>query len=298
MNALLIGAARMARRTAPACAATAAALLTIGVYPGDARVLGHPTARHGFSLTVAHRAITLRPGSSLRLTVKIHRRHLAGAVKLRLTSKPPPGLTARFAPAKTRRGRSVLTLRATTRLRPGSYALKLRGAGGRMKRTLKLAVTILQGAPNRSGTSSNGSAAAPNPAPGNGSGTADVGPSVLITGNAGQALEPGSSQPIDLQIENPNSGSLTITSLAVAVAGVDAPRATASLPCTASDFSVQQYSGLLPLVIAPNTMVSLQQLGVPESDWPEVSMIDRASNQDGCQGASLALSYHAASSLG
>ena len=53
------------------------------------------------------------------------------------------------------------------------------------------------------------------------------------------------------------------------------PQATPALPCTISDFSVQQYSGLLPLVVAAQSTVSLSELGVPQAEWPEVTMIDR-----------------------
>ena len=43
---------------------------------------------------------------------------------------------------------------------------------------------------------------------------------------------------------------------------------------------------------------SLAELGVPSSQWPEVGVIDRPTDQDGCQGASLSLNYSAAARLG
>lgn len=296
--------ARLARRAAPAGVAVAAAVLSLGVYAGAARVIGHRAAHHSLTITLSPRAATLAPGSSTRLTVAI-RRHAPGTVKLQITSKLPRGLTARFAPAKTRRKRSVLTLRATARLRLGRYVLSLRGVAGRTKRTVRLVLTVQKpgaspaGTPGSApGTSDTASGAGSSQASGGGSGTNLVGAAFSITGNAPQSLEPGIAQPLDLQIHNPNSTALTLSTLTAAVGVVNASRATQALSCTAGDFTVQQYSGLLPLVVAPNATVSLQQLGVPEAQWPEVWMLDRASNQDGCQGASLSLTYGAAASAG
>ncbi len=292
MNVRLIATPRMARRDVLILAAVAAAALSVGAYPGDARVIGHPGAHGKLSLSLVPRAVRLTPGSSVRLTVVIRRHHLNGRVRLAVVSKLPRGLTVHFAPARARGRRSVLTLRATLRLRPGRYALIVRGVDRHARRRIKLVVTVLRPATTLP------PAGTPNASAGGGSSTADAGPAFTISGNPGQVLVPGVSQPIDLQIDNPNSSSLTLSTLTVELGGVDAPQATPTLPCATGDFSVQQYSGLLPLVIAPNSTVNLQQLGVPQSDWPQVSMLDRATNQDGCQGASLSLSYGAAASLG
>jgi hypothetical protein len=278
----------MARRSAPACAVVAVAVLSLGAYPGDARVIGHGAGPR-LTLALARRTATLTPGFSVRVAVTVRRRNLAGPVMLSVASKLPRGLTARLAPAKTRGKHSVLTLKASTRLRPGRYVLKVRATDGHRRSTAKLVLTVAR---------STGKGGLPSGVSGNGAGTADMGLDFSITGSPGQSLDPGESEPIDLQIENPNSAALTLNSLAVTLSGIRAPRATATLPCTASDFSVQQYSGLLPLVITADTTVTLQQLGVPQSEWPEVSMLDAASDQDGCQGASLSLSYGAGASLG
>ena len=293
MNALPMALARTARRTAPGCVVVAALILSTGVCTGDARTIGHAEPRHNFTLALKSRAVTLRPGASARITVVIHRRHLPGVVRLGIASKLPHGLSAHFTPRKARGWHSVLTLRATSWLAPGRYVIKVRGSERHRVRTTRLIITVSQ--PARTGGVPGGT---PGTASGSGSGTADAGSSFSITGDAGGALEPGILEPIDLEIENPNSASLTLNSLTAAVSSVNAPQATSSLPCTASDFAVQQYSGLLPLVVAPETRVSLQQLGVPQSEWPGVSMLDRTSNQDGCQGASLRLSYDASATLG
>jgi hypothetical protein len=307
MNALVIGLTRMARRSAVAGALVAVALLSGGAYGGSTQISAHTLATRTFTLRLAPGAVTLRPGSSTRLGVVIRRRRLAGTVRLRLASKLPRGLTARFAPVKARKKRSVLTLRATNRLRPGRYVLKVGGTLRHTTRTTKLIVVVPKpagngagtgGAPTPTGTGTGSGTGPSSPNSDSGSGSSAADPAYTITGNAPAALEPGMVEPLDLRIENPNSTSLTLTSLTSAVTGVAAPQATPSLPCTAGDFSMQQYSGPLPLVIAPNATITLQQLDVPQSEWPQVSMLDRTSNQDGCEGASLSLSYGGAASLG
>jgi hypothetical protein len=294
MNAHVMALSRMARQAGPVSAAVAAAALSMGAYSSDAHVARRAASRATLSLVLRPRAVTLTPGSSVRLTVVIRRHGISGPVRLAVTSKLPRGLTVRFAPPRPRGRHSVLTLRATLRLRAGRYVLVLRAVGGHVRRKTKLVLNVPAPSPT-SPPKPGGSLSAG----GQGSSsTADAGAAFSITGSAAEVLEPGATQPIDLQIENPNSDSLTLSTLTTVVSGVEAPRATPALPCTTSDFAVQQYAGMLPLVIAPNSTLTLQQLGVPQSEWPQVSMLDWATNQDGCQAASLRLSYGATASLG
>lgn len=122
-------------------------------------------------------------------------------------------------------------------------------------------------------------------------------PDFSLTGNVAVPLEPGSPQPIDVVISNPNDLPLIITSLGVDVQAITAPQATPSLPCTPSDFAVQPYAGPT-LTVPASSSRSLSELGVPSSQWPEVGIVDRPTNQDGCQGASLSLAYSADARLG
>src|SRR6202011_6017398 len=84
-----------------------------------------------------------------------------------------------------------------------------------------------------------------------------------IAGNVGGPLQPGVPQPVDLQITNPNTSPLVITDLTASVAAVSAPGATPSLPCTLSDFSMQAFSGPLPLTVPASSTRRLAELGVP-----------------------------------
>ena len=62
--------------------------------------------------------------------------------------------------------------------------------------------------------------------------------------------------------------------------------------CPASNFTVSQ--GLLASITIPaqtTVPVSLMSLGIPQADWPVLTMINTNTNQDACQGATLTLHY-------
>ena len=77
-----------------------------------------------------------------------------------------------------------------------------------------------------------------------------------------------------------------------------APEASASLPCTVDDFAVIPFSGAYGFKLAAGGTTSLSQLGIPPSEWPQLKMVDRPVNQNGCKGASLALAYDGTSTVG
>ena len=79
--------------------------------------------------------------------------------------------------------------------------------------------------------------------------------------------------------------------MSVSIAAVSAPNATADLPCSADDFAVTQYSGAYPLTLAASETTTLSSRGIPASQWPALTLVNRAVNQDGCKGASVSLSY-------
>jgi hypothetical protein len=111
-----------------------------------------------------------------------------------------------------------------------------------------------------------------------------------ISGTVSGQLYPGApAKPLNLTLSNPNSSSLTVTSLAVSPQSVSAPAATSVHPCTVSDFGGTAYSGS-GFTLPPGTN-TLQQLGVPQAQWPTVSMPDTHLNQDGCKGATVTFSY-------
>jgi hypothetical protein len=105
-------------------------------------------------------------------------------------------------------------------------------------------------------------------------------------------ISPGVFVPLDLSISNSNDVTLVVTEIEVTVSAVSAPNATKLLPCTVKDFKVNQLDTKLTLTVDPGETVALSKLGLPSTAWPQVGMpIDKKTNQDGCKGASLTLSY-------
>ena len=113
-----------------------------------------------------------------------------------------------------------------------------------------------------------------------------------VSGSVDGLLAPGVSSPLDLQISNPNNKSIAVTNLTVAINQViRTPMAVAAnLPCTTADYNLVQYSGQYPLTVVPGTR-SLSALGVSQTKWPRIQMLDTAQLQDGCKGATLKLTY-------
>jgi hypothetical protein len=101
---------------------------------------------------------------------------------------------------------------------------------------------------------------------------------------AGALLYPGApAVPLDLVITNPNPAPITIQSLTVSVAG------TSAAGCGAANFGMAQQLQASPTVPG-GTTASLQDLGVAQSDWPQLRMLD-AGNQDACRNATVDLSF-------
>lgn len=107
-----------------------------------------------------------------------------------------------------------------------------------------------------------------------------------ISGNASQLLYPGTSQPLELSITNPNSQPITIAS-----GGITIAISTTKAGCgAATNFAITH--GLTASVTIPaNSTRSLSALGVAMANWPVVAMIDTHANQNVCQATSLTLTY-------
>jgi hypothetical protein len=122
--------------------------------------------------------------------------------------------------------------------------------------------------------------------------------SFSISGDLQSPLAPGSSEPIDLALTNPGSSEIAITELVVTIQSISAPQSDQVHPCTPADFAVTQFSGAYGFRIPPSDSRSLSELGVPSQQWPQVTMLDRPVNQNGCKGASLTFGYTGTSSGG
>jgi hypothetical protein len=279
LHALLTAAPRVFKRAAPVAALLAAGAVSAGAYSGASSHAHHrPGTRSTFTLSATPTRASARPGATVRYAITIHRRHFHPRVRLAFSGRLPAGLRARFLSTRSRATRVTLLVRASTSVTTGRYRLTLRARAGRLTRRLTVTLTIV--------------------APASGSGTASQSPPFGIAGDATTPLEPGVSQPLDLRITNPNSVPLIVDRVDVVVEAVNAPRATSALPCSASDFAVQQFSGSLPVRVPPSSTDSLSGLGIPPAGWPHVGLLDLPTDQDGCQGASVTLGYEAAARLG
>jgi hypothetical protein len=105
-----------------------------------------------------------------------------------------------------------------------------------------------------------------------------------ISGSATSTLYPGGpASPIDLVFENPNTSPITVNSVTVSISG------TSAALCGAENFTMDQQLQATPVVPAGSTR-SLSQLGVPQSQWPQLRMVGNG-NQDACQNATVNLAY-------
>jgi hypothetical protein len=279
MRKTLTAARKIATRCAPATVAVASAAFALGTYSGHAAArLGTRSGHHTFTLVLRTKAVRLETGSADRLRIGIRRRGLRGPIGVRVVSRLPRGISARLAPVRTSGNRATLTVRASTSARLGRYRVRVRARAGHVRRAVVLIVSVFRSQATQSSS--------PQP------------PDFSITGSAARPLEPGQAQPVDVRITNPNGVPLSLASLTSILQSVTAPRATAALPCPGSDFTVQPYSGPLPLTIPASSSRSLSGLGVPSSQWPQLLLVNRPTDQDGCQGASLSLAYSADGRLG
>jgi hypothetical protein len=121
--------------------------------------------------------------------------------------------------------------------------------------------------------------------------------SFVISGDITRLLSPGTSVPLDLQFTNPSSSPISVTGVTVAVSKVHAPHADRVHPCTVDDFTVNQVADGLKVTVAAGATNTLTGLNVARTQWPQVAMRNRASNQDGCVGASLTLAYAASGAV-
>lgn len=110
-----------------------------------------------------------------------------------------------------------------------------------------------------------------------------------IGGDLLAPLQPGLTTALDLRISNSFDEPLGIHDLTVTVTSVDAPNSTAELPCSAKDFTTQAASG--HIVLGGGVTSTLSTLGLVAGQWPQVTMLNTNSNQDGCKGATLSLTY-------
>ena len=273
---LASGSSATATLNAATAAATPAGTSTLTITATSGKVSGSTTAgltvnyklSSSFSVAATPDSVTIPPGATAVYTLQLTRSNFTGPVSFSVMGGLPAGATASFSP-NTATGNETTLQVATTGASPkGTASLYLVGSGkdpaGKTQYAYATVQLVLDSTIKQ----------------------------FALSGNVPGTLSPGVSAGLDLQIGNALNKSLSLTNLSVGIAGVtrSADAIARNLPCTPADFSVSQYSGPYPLVaLAGNS--SLSGLGVAQSAWPRIGMLDTSANQDGCKGATLQLTY-------
>jgi hypothetical protein len=230
-------------------------------------------ASKGLSIQVAPLTRSVDPGDTVEFTIRIRRaratRKVPSRVRLSVLDGVPAGATASFRPSSTRTSKTTLTV-ATAAAAGGGYRLRLQARSG--IRRANAAVNLVIG----SRQSAN----------------------FAISGDLSRPLEPGLAVPLDLALTNPGPDQISISGLAVSVATITAPRASATYPCTAEDFSVIPFSGAYDFTIPAASTRTLSELGFPDVQLPQIEMPDRPVNQNGCKGSTLQFDFSGTATAG
>lgn len=112
-----------------------------------------------------------------------------------------------------------------------------------------------------------------------------------ISGSLSTPLAPGvPPQSLNLSITNPYSFNMKVTAVGVAVASTSNPT---KCP-VAKNFQTTNYTGT-GFTVAAGATETMTAAGVPTSQLPTIQMIDLpTTNQDGCRGVTLNLTYSGA----
>ena len=213
---------------------------------------------------------------------------VAGAVaKFKLSFRPGPGrpllkasgqprgaaISFKVKPATKKLAATATMSVATSASTPaGAYTIALKGTqkGKRGRAVVRLTVTA--------------------PAPTAPVTTTEPPPSARVFAAAASLptpLVPGVPQKLDPVIQNLTNVDISIQGLTLKTGQVSAPQASAATPCSAADFSYTQLAGAPGFTIPAGSSRRLSELGVSADRLPSILLEDRATNQDGCQNASV-----------
>jgi hypothetical protein len=118
---------------------------------------------------------------------------------------------------------------------------------------------------------------------------------LTLGGDLAAPLYPGASRPLNVLIGNPFSFDVNVSGLTVTVRRPTTRNGQPNPSCdgTANLKVLRQYGGPAPLRVPAKRTVSLADLGVPESQWPQLLMPDLAVNQDACKRTTFTFDYAA-----
>lgn len=227
----------------------------------------NPPLSGSLSLAATPASVTVAPGGTAAYGLSLTRTNLPGDVTFSVTGAPA-GATATVAPSPTGGSTATVQVATTDQAVEGTFTLTVTAAGqdatGATRSamaTVRLVVTTTHR-------------------------------QLSLTGSV-DGLAPGVLRPLDLTVTNEDKKPVSVTNLTVSLQSVTrTPYAVShGLPCSLTDYAVRQYSGPYPLAVPGLSSRSLSQLGLPAGQWPQVVLVDRPVNQDGCKGATLTLGY-------
>lgn len=117
--------------------------------------------------------------------------------------------------------------------------------------------------------------------------------SIELGGDATGSLRPGLAVPVDLEITNRHLTPIDVADIRVEIASISAPFADDTHPCTTEDYVITQPRPEIAIAVAALSTQRLSDSTLPLAEWPQVQMLDRPVDQDGCRGAELTLRYSA-----
>lgn len=238
---------------------TAVTTSGLPVLPALRTALGLPD----WSVSAAPARLTAVAGGTASTTVTVSAvRGWNGTVDLS-TSRGPSGTASSFSPGTVRLTRtrtaatSVLTLSVPGTTKAGTYRVRVVGRHKASVRWTTLTLVVTSG----------------------GLPFTAAGPTTST------ALVPGGTAALDVRVTNPNTTPITLTGLTVRVTATsDEAGCPAAVHFRTADAAA-------PVTVPAGATRTLSDLGVPSTDWPQVSMLDLPSNQDACKSLSLTLAF-------
>jgi hypothetical protein len=118
---------------------------------------------------------------------------------------------------------------------------------------------------------------------------------LTLGGSLTQLLYPGATAALNVRITNPFSFDVNVAQLTVTVRPATTRNGQPNPACdgTTNLKVLRQYSGPSPLKVKSSRTVSLADLGVAQSQWPQLQMPDLPVNQDACKNTTFTFDYAA-----
>lgn len=116
---------------------------------------------------------------------------------------------------------------------------------------------------------------------------------IRLTATASVALQPGLPVPLDVSFTNLGSRAVRVTHVAISIASVTTPNVTRNYGCPASGFVLTQIDPSFVVELPNLSTQTLSSTNTSTALWPTLELVALNTNQDGCKGATVDLTYTA-----